>query len=56
MAAKATRKPLLIRLDEKTMQRIEDFRFDHRMFDRTTTIRYLLNWALDNHEKPKKRA
>ena len=55
MSAKTPSRSVLLRLDARMMKRIEDFRFEHRMFDRTKTIRYLLNWALNNFDKPKKK-
>jgi hypothetical protein len=36
---------------EGTQRKSSDLQMAHR----TKTIRYLLNWALDNHEKPKKK-
>lgn len=37
-------------LDESAIKRIDDFRFKGRFLSRTETIRWLLNWALD--QKP----
>lgn len=59
MAPKAKEKTewtaIQLRVNAQTLARIEDFHHEHRMFDRTKTIRYLINWAIDNHPKPKKK-
>lgn len=43
-----------VRLDEELLERINDFRFENRFEDRTRAIRWLLKWALNNCENPKK--
>jgi hypothetical protein len=46
---------LILRLDEKLLKRVEDFRFTHRFANRTEAIRWLLDYALKTAPKTKLR-
>jgi metal-responsive CopG/Arc/MetJ family transcriptional regulator len=43
---------LHLKLDEKTIKRVDDFRFKHRFPSRTEAIRWLLRYALEQKPKP----
>lgn len=44
-----------LRLEPELIERLDEYRWDARFEDRTKLVRYLLNWALDNHPKPRKK-
>ena len=49
-----TDKPkILLTVDEKLLERIDNFRFDNRIGARTEAIRRLIDEALKKYEKPK---
>jgi metal-responsive CopG/Arc/MetJ family transcriptional regulator len=56
MPPKPQSQQVLLRLEKNTLDKIDDFRFAHRFESRTETIRWLLNYALKQNPKPKKRA
>lgn len=39
-------------VDPKLLERIEDFRFEHRFPTRTAAILWLLEWALEQNPQP----
>jgi Arc/MetJ-type ribon-helix-helix transcriptional regulator len=43
-----------LRLGKELLDKIDDFRFNHRFESRTDTIRWLLEFALSQNPKPKK--
>lgn len=45
---------LHLRLKNELVERIDDFRFNHRFETRTEAIRWLLEFALNQNPKPKK--
>ncbi len=47
-------KTVAIRLEESLAKELEDFRFEHRFFNRSETVRWLLQWALRQKPKPPK--
>lgn len=48
-------KPVLTFVVEPAfLERIEDFRFEHRFQTRTAAVLWLLEWALDQNPKPEK--
>ncbi len=52
----ATRKPqVLLTIDEKLLERIEDFRYGNRIPTRSEAIRRLVEEALKRHEKKVKK-
>jgi metal-responsive CopG/Arc/MetJ family transcriptional regulator len=54
MPAKMSLKPILLRLEKEMIEKVDDFRFNHRFESRTQAIRWLLKWALSQNPKPKK--
>ena len=51
-----TKKPkILITLDEKILNRIDDFRFDNRIETKSEAIRMLVETGLKDYEKKKKK-
>ena len=50
-----TQKPrILITIDDKLIERIDDFRFENRINSRSEAIRRLINEALKKYEKKTK--
>jgi metal-responsive CopG/Arc/MetJ family transcriptional regulator len=50
-----TKKPrILLTVDEKLLNRVDDFRFENRINTRSEAIRRLLEEALKKYEKTKK--
>ena len=47
-------KTVPIRVDGSLAKEIEDFRFEHRFFSRSETVRWLLQYALRQKPKPPK--
>jgi len=52
-----TEKPghlVTLRMTDEQLKRLDDFRFEHRFFNRSETVRWLLDWALQHNPKPPK--
>ena len=43
-----------LRMTDEQLKRLDDFRFEHRFFNRSETVRWLLDWALQHNPKPPK--
>jgi metal-responsive CopG/Arc/MetJ family transcriptional regulator len=41
-------------VDKELIDRLDDFRFAHRFRSRAETVRWLLEWALDENPTPEK--
>ena len=42
-------------VDQELLDRLDDFRFEHRFQSRAEAIRWLLEWALDNGATPEEK-
>ncbi len=50
-----SKKPLLsFVIEEDLLQRVENFRYDHRFPSRAAAIKWLLEWALKQAPRPEK--
>lgn len=48
----ATKKPILnFVVDPDLLRRIDDFRFQNRFDSRAAAVKWLIEWALNEHEK-----
>lgn len=48
-----TEKPLVgLNVEQSLLDRIDDFRFEHRFPSRAAAIKWLLEWALEQHPQP----
>jgi metal-responsive CopG/Arc/MetJ family transcriptional regulator len=54
MPPKRPLQQVLLRLEKNVLEKVDDFRFDHRFESRTEAIRWLLEFALSQNPKPKK--
>ncbi len=43
-----------LRMTDEQLKRLDDFRFEHRFYNRSETVRWLLEWALKQKPKPPK--
>jgi len=41
---------LNMQISSELIKKVDDFRFDHRFESRAEAIRYLLDWAVNNHK------
>ncbi len=52
MSADGRDKTVPIRFDGSLAKDLEDFRLEHRFLSRRETVRWLLQWALRQKQKP----
>jgi metal-responsive CopG/Arc/MetJ family transcriptional regulator len=45
------KKMIHLQLEQELVNRLDDFRFSHRIDNRTDVIRLLLDWALKNYKE-----
>ncbi len=43
-----------LRMEMELLKRLDDFRFEHRFFNRSDAIRWLLDWGTKQNPKPPK--